>query len=304
VCSADLAAGTLRTRIYCAVPLDGWARLRDLIASRELGGTDGRGDAWLNIGVVKGFVDGSLGSRTAAFHEPYDDAPGERGLLFTDPADLGTWITNADANGLQCAIHAIGDRANTMLLEIFESVIAAHGPRDRRFRIEHAQHLRPQDIARVAGAGAIASMQPIHLTEDGHWAERAIGPARMQTTYACRSLIDAGVPVAFGSDWFVAPPVPIAGLAAAVTRHLVDAPAGEGWIPAQRIALDEALHAYTTTAAYASFDEHAKGRLASGLLADVVVLDRDPFAAAPDRIRDCQVAMTIVNGDVIYERPA
>jgi predicted amidohydrolase YtcJ len=295
-------AGTLRTRIYCATPLDGWMRLRDLIASRELGGDDGRGDGWLKVGVVKGFVDGSLGSRTAAFHEPYDDVPGERGLFFTDPDDLKSWIASADAAGLQCAIHAIGDRANSLLLDVFESIIAAHGFRDRRFRIEHAQHLRPQDIARVASTGAIASMQPIHLTEDGRWAAKAIGPARVQTTYACRSLIDAGVPLAFGSDWFVAPPVPITGVAAAVTRRMAGAPPGESWIPAQRIALDEALHAYTSSGAHASFDEHRKGRLAPGLLADLVVLDRDPFAAPPAQIGECRVTCTIVNGEVVHER--
>ena len=297
-------AGALRTRIYCAVPLDGWRRLRDSIAAREFAGEDGHGDAWLKIGVVKGFVDGSLGSRTAAFHEPYDDVPGERGLFFTDPDDLRAWIASADAAGLQCAIHAIGDRANSLLLDIFESVIAANGRRDRRFRIEHAQHLRPQDIARVARTGAIASMQPAHLVDDGAWAARALGPARVQTTYACRSLIDASVPVAFGSDWFVAPPVPIAGLAAAVTRQTAGAPTGDGWMPAQRIRLDEALHAYTSAAAYAAFDEQSKGRLAPGLLADIVVLDRDPFAAPPDRIHECEVALTIVNGKVIYERSA
>jgi predicted amidohydrolase YtcJ len=296
------ASGTLRTRIYCALPLDGWARLRDRIASGDFGGADGRGDAWLKTGVVKGFVDGSLGSRTAAFHEPYEDMPGQRGLFFTDPADLRAWITSADAAGLQCAIHAIGDRANSVLLDIFESAIAAHGARDRRFRIEHAQHLRRQDIPRLARTGAIASMQPAHLADDGRWALKAIGPGRVETTYACRSLIDAGVPVAFGSDWFVAPPVPIAGLAAAVTRHVSGARSGDGWIPAQRITLEEALHAYTTRAAYASFDDHCKGRLAPGLLADIVVLDRDPFATPPGRIRDSQVAMTMVNGDIVFEQ--
>jgi predicted amidohydrolase YtcJ len=296
------AAGTLQTRIYCALPLDGWPRLRDLIGSRQLGGEDGRGDAWLKIGVVKGFVDGSLGSRTAAFDDSYLDDPGNRGLFFTEPDRLETWIRDADAAGLQCAIHAIGDRANGFLLDVFEAVAASHGPRDRRFRIEHAQHLRREDIPRFARTGAIASMQPAHLVDDGHWAAKAIGPERVETTYACRSLIDAGVPLAFGSDWFVAPPVPIAGLAAAVTRHIGGARSGDGWIPGQRITLHEALHAYTTAAAYASFDDRDRGRLAPGLLADIVVLDRDPFAAPPGRIRDCQVAMTIVNGDIVFEQ--
>jgi predicted amidohydrolase YtcJ len=295
------AAGALRTRIYCAVPLHDWARLRDLIAAGDVGGPDGRGDPWLKIGALKGFVDGSLGSRTAAFHEPYADAPGNRGLLVTEPADLLEWIAAGDAAGLHCVIHAIGDRANTLLLDTFEQVIARHGRRDRRFRVEHAQHLRPQDVARLAAAGAIASMQPLHLVEDGVWAESAIGPDRARMTYACRSLLDAGARVAFGSDWFVAPPVPLAALAAAVTRQTIDGQRPHGWIPEQRLTLEEALRAHTCDAAYASFDEHLKGRILPGLLADLVVLDRDPFALPPDRIASCRVAMTIVNGEIVYQ---
>ena len=295
------ANGALRTRIYCAVPLADWQRLGELIASGVFGGGDGRGDAWLKIGALKGFVDGSLGSRTAAFHEPYDDVPGDCGIFVTDPDDLLEWTTNADAAGLHCVIHAIGDRANTFLLDTVERVIARNGVRDRRFRVEHAQHLRAQDVPRFARTGAIASMQPLHLVEDAVWAERAIGAVRSQMTYACRSLIDAGARVAFGSDWFVAPPVPIAGLAAAVTRQPTGGGHRDGWIPAQRITLDQALRAYTVDAAYASFDDGLKGRIRPGLLADIVVLDRDPFSIAPDEIASCRVALTIANGEVIFE---
>jgi predicted amidohydrolase YtcJ len=294
------AAGTLRTRIYASVPLDSWAALRDLIASHTLGGRDGRGDEWLRVGALKGFVDGSLGSRTAAFDAPYDDAPETSGLFVTPSDDLRQWVRDADAAGLHPVVHAIGDRANAALLDIYEGVAAASDPRDRRWRIEHAQHLRPSDIARFGRLGVIASMQPAHLADDGRWAERAIGIARAATTYACRSLIDAGARVVFGSDWFVAPPVPIQGLAAAVTRRTVDGQHPDGWIPSERITLDQALRAYTSAAAHASFEEQVKGRLAPGFLADVVVLDRDPFGLPAEGLGATRVTCTVVDGNVVF----
>jgi predicted amidohydrolase YtcJ len=294
-------ADRLRTRIYASVPLAGWRELAGVVASRDFGGDDGRGDAWLRIGALKGFVDGSLGSRTAAFHEPYADAPDNLGLLVQPKEELGEWIANADGHGLHPVVHAIGDRANTILLDLFEAAAAANGPRDRRFRIEHAQHLRPADIPRFGGLGVIASMQPYHAIDDGRWAERAIGPVRAQTTYACRSLLDAGAKVIFGSDWFVAPPTPLEGLYAAVTRRTLDGRAPGGWIPAQRISLEEALRAYTVDAAYGSFEESIKGRLAPGYLADVVVLDRDLFSTPPVELRDVQVRATLVGGAVVHE---
>jgi len=294
-------AGRLRTRIYASVPLAGWRELAAVVASRDFGGDDGRGDAWLRIGALKGFVDGSLGSRTAAFHEPYTDAPGNTGLLVHPQAELGDWITNADRLGLHPVVHAIGDRANTILLDLFEAAAAANGPRDRRFRIEHAQHLRPADIPRFGRLGVIASMQPYHAIDDGRWAERAIGHDRARTTYACRSLVDAGARIIFGSDWFVAPPTPLEGLFAAVTRQTLDGKAPGGWIPSQRISLEEALRAYTVDAAYGSFDESMKGRLASGYFADVVVLDRDLFARPPDELREARVMATFVGGVLVHE---
>jgi hypothetical protein len=294
--------GALRTRIYASVPLETWTELVDLVRSHDLGGEDGRGDAWLRVGAVKGFVDGSLGSRTAAFHEPFNDAPGECGLFVNDRDALRGWIAGADAAGLQPVVHAIGDRANTLLLDLFETAAATNGPRDRRFRVEHAQHLRPADIPRLGTLGVIASMQPYHAIDDGQWAERAIGAERAKTSFAWRSLLDAGARLAFGSDWFVAPPVPIDGLSAAVTRRTLDGRHPAGWIPAERITLTEALRAYTADAAYASFEEHIKGRLAPGFLADVVVLDRNLFALQPEHLADARVAMTVVGGRIVLER--
>jgi predicted amidohydrolase YtcJ len=294
-------ADRLRTRIYASVPLPGWRQLHEFIETREFGGADGRGDEWLRIGALKGFVDGSLGSRTAAFHEPYADAADNAGLLVHTPDELRGWIAEADRHGLHPVVHAIGDRANTQLLDWFEAAAAENGPRDRRFRIEHAQHLRRTDIPRFARLGVIASMQPYHAIDDGRWAERAIGPARAETTYACRSLLDAGATIIFGSDWFVAPPVPVEGLYAAVTRRTLDGRHPDGWIPAQKISLEEALRAYTVAAAYGSFEESIKGRLAPGMLADVVIVDRDLFAVPPADLKDAQVVATVVGGTLVHE---
>ena len=306
---ADLAvfgrarrAGTLNTRIYAAVPLADWQRLRDAVSSREHGGSDGRGDDWLRVGALKGFVDGSLGSHTAAFHEPFDDAPGDRGLLVNTPEDLHRWISEADKAGLHVMVHAIGDRANGLLLDIYDRVARANGARDRRFRIEHAQHLAAADIPRFAALGVIPSMQPYHAIDDGRWAERYIG-ARIQTTYAFRSLIDAGAALAFGSDWYVAPPTPLEGIYAAATRRTLDGRYPGGWVPAQKITVEEALRAYTSGAAYASFDEARKGILAAGRLADFVMLDRNILEIPPEDIRDARVVMTVVGGRVVAGGP-
>ncbi|HEY9014281.1 MAG TPA: amidohydrolase family protein, partial [Gemmatimonadales bacterium] len=249
---------------------------------------------------VKGYVDGSLGSTTALFYEPYVDAPDTKGLMVTPEDSLRKWIGAADSAGLQVAVHAIGERANGLLLDIYDSVAKAHGPRDRRFRIEHAQHLRRQDIGRIAQTGVIASMQPYHAIDDGRWAEKRIGPERIKTTYAFRSLLDAGARLQFGSDWTVAPLDPILGIYAAVTRRTLDGKNPKGWVPQEKITVEEALRAYTAGNAYGVYAEKERGKLAPGYLADVVVLDRDLTAIPPETIEKARVLATIVGGKVVF----
>jgi predicted amidohydrolase YtcJ len=292
------AAGRLRTRIYAAVPLASWQRLRDTVAAR------GRGDAWLKRGLLKAYVDGSLGSHTAAFFEPFTDAPNDRGLLVNTPENLQAWVAGADRAGLHVAVHAIGDRAINLILGIFERAAGDNGPRDRRFRVEHAQHIAPADIPRFGALGVIPSMQPYHAIDDGRWADKVIGPERSRTTYAFRSLLDARAPVAFGSDWYVAPPTPLEGIYAAVTRRTIDEKQPGGWVPEQKISVEEALRAYTLGAAYAEFAERDKGSLERGKLADFVLLDRDLTRIPPETIRDARVTMTVVGGQVVFSRLA
>jgi predicted amidohydrolase YtcJ len=291
-------AGTLRTRIYAAVPLSTWARLRDTVAAR------GHGDSWLRIGGLKGFVDGSLGSHTAAMMRPFTDAPTDSGLLVNTPENLYSWVSNADKANLHVIVHAIGDRAINLQLGIFERVERENGGRDRRFRIEHAQHIAPPDIPRFGRLGVIPSMQPYHAIDDGRWAEKVIGSERARTTYAFRSLIETHARLAFGSDWPVAPATPLEGIYAASTRRTLDDKHPDGWIPEEKITVEDALRAYTTGGAYASFEEGEKGSLSPGKLADVVIIDRDLTKIAPETIRDAKIEYTIVGGRVVYDRSA
>ena len=242
-------AGALTARAALYFPLETWHTVADTVAKF------GRGDDWVWIGGVKGYVDGSLGSTTALFYSPYNDDPKTSGVLVTPEDSLRAWIGAADSAGLQVVVHAIGERANGLLLSIYDSVARAHGPRDRRFRVEHAQHLRRQDILRLARSGVIASMQPYHAIDDGRWAEKRIGPERIKTTYAFRTLLDKRAHLAFGSDWTVAPIEPILGIYAAVTRRTLDGKNPNGWIPDQKISVEEALRAYTAGNAYGVFAE-------------------------------------------------
>jgi hypothetical protein len=293
-----LRRGGLKTRIYAIAPLPQWEKLA-LTGMRAAFGGD-----MLRVGGLKGFSDGSLGSTTALFFEPYVDAPETRGLpgdeMFPEGAMLQR-VLGADRAGLQVMIHAIGDRANDQVLGIFEQVAARHGPRDRRFRIEHAQHLRRQDIPRFARAQVIASMQPYHCADDGRWAEKRIGPGRAKGTYAFRSLLDAGATLAFGTDWNVAPLDPLAGIAAAVARRTLDGKHPDGWVPEEKITVQETVRAYTVGSAYAEFAEHVKGTLAPGRLADLVVLDKDIFRIPAARIETARVQLTVMDGRVVYE---
>lgn len=292
------AAGQLTIRVSTYVPLGDWR------AAAETLRVHGAGDDVLRVAGVKGYVDGSLGSTTALLERPYLDEPGSTGLLTTPRDSLASWIGRADSAGLQVAVHAIGDRANRIVLDIYDSVAAAHGARDRRFRIEHAQHLRPDDIPRFAPLGVIASMQPYHIADDGRWAWKRIGPELTRTTYALRSLLDAKARLALGSDWTVAPIEPLLGLKAAVTRQTLDGKNPGGWVPEERITLEEALRGYTAGVAYADFGEQVRGVLKVGQLADLVVLDQDLFGIPPETIDQVRVLTTVMNGRVAYERPS
>jgi predicted amidohydrolase YtcJ len=285
----------LITRIYSGRPLSQWKQLKmDLLVSSEIGGK------WLKFGVLKGFVDGSLGSHTAAFYKPFTDSPSDSGFMVIGKEELRRQIFAADSVGLHVMVHAIGDKAINTLLNIYEEVGKQNGARDRRFRIEHTQHIDPNDIPRLAQLNVIASMQPYHAIDDGRWAEKIIGPERIKTTYAFKSLMDAGVVVSFGSDWFVAPPTPLEGIYAAVTRRTLDDKNPDGWVPEQKISVEEALKAYTVNAAYASFDEDVKGTLKPGMLADFVVLGKDLTTIDPVEIRNVKILRTVVGGKTVF----
>jgi predicted amidohydrolase YtcJ len=290
------ARGDLITRIYAVTPLGEWQRLADDIDR------NGRGDEWLKTGGVKGFMDGSLGSHTAAMLAPFTDTPEESGFLLDSLDNLRAMMTGADAAGLQLNIHAIGDKAIRDLLDIYLDVVEQNGERDRRLRMEHAQHIHADDVPRFAAQGVIASMQPYHAIDDGRWAGDVIGPERARTTYAFKSLIDSGAHVALGSDWYVAPANPIAGIYAAVTRRTLDDRNPGGWVPEQKITVEQALRGYTWAGAYASFEEDRKGTLKPGMLADMVLIDRDLTAMPPETIRDAKVLKTIVGGRLVYSR--
>lgn len=294
-----LHRGELRVRISGHQPLAEWERLS------RVGIHANFGSANLKIGGLKGFADGSLGSTTALFFEPYLDAPNTSGLpsdeMFPE-SKMRDRIIAADRAGLQVAIHAIGDKANKTILDFFAEAEKQNGARDRRFRIEHAQHLRPEEIKRLASQHVIASMQPYHAIDDGRWAENRIGPERAKGTYAFRSLLDAGAVLAFGSDWFVAPMEPLMGIYAAVTRRTLDGKRPGGWIPEQKITVAEAVKAFTLGSAYASFDEKVKGSVEVGKLADFAVLSADIFKINPIEIENTKVVMTIFDGRMIFQR--
>jgi len=294
-----LKEDNLTARINLYVPID------QIDIVERLGLKTAFGNDWLSIGGLKGFADGGLGASTAYFFEPYTDNPSNFGLLAPQMFPEGIMekrVLEADGAGLQVAIHAIGDRANSIMLDIFEKTAAQNGKRDRRWRIEHAQHLRPEDIGRFAGLGVIASVQPFHAIDDGRWAEVKIGKERCRTTYAFKSFIDSGAKLALGSDWPVAPLDPLMGIYAAVTRQTTDGKNPDGWFPEQKIPLEEAIKGFTLNGAYAQFSEKDKGSLEAGKLADLVVLDQNLFNIAPEKIRDARVTLTIAGGRIVYDR--
>ena len=303
---ADVAAyselaerGELTTRIYAAPMETDWKKQADV------GIRHAWGSSFLRLGAVKGYADGSLGSRTAYMFEPFADDPGNRGLLSDEmhpPSALRDRLMQADAAGLQLRVHAIGDRAISMMLDIFADIEKEHGYRDQRFSIEHAQHMAQKDFDRFAKLHVIASMQPYHAIDDGRWAEKRLGHERARYSYAWRSFLDHGVTLAFGTDWPVAPLDPMLGLYAAVTRATLDGKNAGGWIPEEKITLAEAIEAYTMGSAFAEFQEREKGSITPGKLADLVILSDNIFQLKPEAIRNVKLQTTIVGGEVIYER--
>lgn len=286
-------AGELNIRIYTVNPLNHWKKRFGIIKED---------DKWLKTGGLKGFVDGSLGSHTAAFNEPYSDKPNDSGFFINTEKNLSKWIMEADEAELQILIHAIGDKANHAILNIFEQLIKENGKKDRRLRIEHAQHLSPKDIKRFAELGVIVSVQPYHVIDDGRWAEELIGPERIKTTYPFNSLFRSKATVAFGSDWPVAPANPLDGIYAAVTRQTLDGSNPDGWVHKEKISVEEALLAFTKNAAFASFEEHRKGTLEPGKLADFVVINKNILKVKPDEIKDLMILQTYIGGIKVFDK--
>ena len=294
--------GELTARVYAAPLITEGADDQAKIGIRHA-----FGDSYLRIGAVKAFADGSLGSRTAYFFQPYADEPTNYGLLSDEMHPISLMrdrMMKADAAGLQICTHAIGDRAISTILDIYSEIEEAHGPADRRWRIEHAQHMAAKDFDRFAQLHVIASVQPYHAIDDGRWAEARIGHDRASRTYAFRTFLDHGVRLAFGTDWDVAPLNPMLGLYAAVTRATLDGKNPQGWFPEQKLTVAEAVEAYTMGSAYAEFQEKEKGSITVGKLADMVLLNADIFSIPPEQIRDVKVLKTIVGGKIVWDASA
>jgi predicted amidohydrolase YtcJ len=293
-----LERSELTARIYAA------PYIMDFDDQAKLGIRHAFGGPFLRIGAVKGYADGSLGSHTAYFFEPFTDTPGNRGLLSDEmqpPSLMRDRMMKADAAGIQLCTHAIGDQAISMILDFYADIVKEHGPADRRLRIEHAQHMAAKDFDRFAQLGVIASMQPYHAIDDGRWAEQRIGHDRASRTYAFRTFLNHKVRLAFGTDWDVAPLNPMLGVYAAVTRATLDGKNPNGWFPEQKLTVAESVEAYTMGSAYAEFQDHKKGSISVGKLADMVILSDDIFTIDPVKIRDVKVLRTIVGGRTVYE---
>lgn len=289
--------GELTSRIYVAPIETKWED------QAKLGIRYAFGTSYLRMGAVKGFADGSLGSTTAYFFQPYTDDPTTSGLLSDEMhpvEDMLKRLKGADQAGLQLCIHAIGDQAISIILDLFTQIVQSNGERDRRFRIEHSQHMAAKDFDRYAKLHVIASVQPYQAIDDGRWAEKRIGPERIKTTYAFRTFLDHSVRLAFGTDWTVAPLNPMLTLYAAVTRETLDGKNPNGWVPEQKVTLAEAVEAYTMGSAYAEFQESEKGSITPGKLADMVILNGDIFQINPRAIRDVKIDTTIVGGKIVY----
>ncbi len=286
--------GTLKIRIYSFVPLATWRQLKSYVDK------NGKGDDWVRWGGLKGFADGSLGSTTAWFWKPYLDEPNSTGLMVTDTAAMRRYISDADAVHLQIAVHAIGDRANDFILSCYEEAEKKHGIDDQRFRIEHAQHLSKDALFKFSELNVIASMQPYHAIDDGRWAFKRIDSDRISRTYAFKTLLNNKTILAFGTDWDVAPLNPLEGIYAAVTRRTLDNKNPQGWVPSEKISVNEAVKCYTANGAFAGFQENKLGILKANMLADFIVLDKNIFEINPVEIKNVKVIRTVVGGKEMF----
>jgi len=293
--------GRLTVRVYAAVPIETWVRLDRAVGVGAFGGPDGRGDEWLRVGAVHLDVDGSLPAHSAAFETAYSDRPVETGRLHVDLSTARALVLAADDAGMQVLTRAVGDRGNRAVLDLYEEVVERHGARDRRFRIELAQHLRPIDIARFSTGPVLLSALPFSIIHDGRWIDRQLGPERARTSFPFRALLDAGAVVTFGSGWLDRGS-PIDGIYAAATRRTLDGLHPQGWVPAQRLTVEEALRAYTSAGAYAGFAEERTGALTVGRLADFIIVDRGLLTLPPNDVPSVRVTMTVVGGRVVFDR--
>ena len=292
--------GKLTSRVYIGGTLT--ADKQKLKRYAELQKRYPREGNWIRFGYLKGFIDGTLGSGTALFFDPYIDAPDKTGLPMMPYEELEELVVNADKAGFQIGIHAIGDQANHWVLNAYEKARQLNGGRDRRHRLEHAQVLHANDIPRFAALGVIASMQPTHCITDKRFAEKRIGAERCEGAYAWQRLLDAGAAIAFGTDYPVEPIDPLEGLYAAVTRKDRTGEPGDGWFPDQRLSMEKAIELYTLGSAHAEFMEDRKGKIKEGYLGDVVIFNEDLMTIAPERIMSAKVDYTIVGGKVVYQR--
>lgn len=291
-----ISRNEFKVRISLYPPIPQWEKLNNYSIKNEESN-------FIAVKGMKAFMDGSLGSSTAKFFKPY----------LADAENFGVWdeqmippekmlnrIKSVYGLGYQVVTHAIGTEANHVLLDFYQQVLA--GDKNRRFRVEHAQHLLAEDLARFSELNVIASMQPYHCIDDGRWAETKIDYERCKTTYAFRDLMDSDAIVAFGSDWDVAPVSPIMGIYAAVTRRTLDGKNEDGWVPEQKISVEEAIQCYTINGAYADFSENIKGNLETGKFPDFVVLSDNLLTIEPEKISDVDVLMTVVNGEIVYKK--
>jgi hypothetical protein len=265
----------------------------------------GATDPWLKTGALKGVADGSGGSLSAAMLEDFANAPGNKGILRFDPEGLKKMVAEREAAGFQIALHAIGDRANRVALDAFEAARKLNPPppgRNPRHRIEHAQFVHADDFARFRGLGVIASMQPCHLLNDLRWAPTILGPERFHEAYAWQSFRKHAVVLAFGTDYAVEPLNPMRGLYAGIAREFESGGPAGGWLPEEKITIQDAIRAYTWGSAYAEFEEHRKGTLSPGKFADLVVLSRDITRASAAEVLRTEALLTMVGGRVVYEK--